>query len=83
MGKGKRLKSKRKRLGGGLCAELSARLTANFQRELRKSELWEQMVAEFGEQRAEELLRECTAEVKPGLEPDGHGDRPTDLSGAL
>jgi tRNA(His) 5'-end guanylyltransferase len=59
---------------------LSARLTESFQRELRNSELWEQMVAEFGEQRAEELLRECKADVKPGLVPDGSGDRPTDLS---
>ena len=80
MGKGKRLKSKRKRVGGGLCAALSARLTANFQREVRQSALWDQMVAEFGEERAEELLRECKAEVKPGLLPDGSGDRPTDLS---
>ena len=80
LGKSKRLKSKRKRLGGGLCAELSARLTANFQRELRKSELWDQMVAEFGEERAEEILRECTADVRPGWAPDGSGDRPTDLS---
>jgi hypothetical protein len=80
MGKGKRLKSKRKRLGGGLCAEISARLTANFQRELRQSELWDEMVAEFGEKRAEEIVRECQAEVRPGWAPDGSGDRPTDIS---
>ena len=80
MGKGKRLKSKRKRLAGGLFSEIAARLTENFQREVRKSELWDQMVAEFGEKRAEELLRECKAEVKPGLVPDGSRDRPTDLS---
>ena len=80
MGKGKRLKSTRKRLGGGLCAELSARLTANFQRVLRQSELWDQMVAECREGGAEELVRDCKAEVKPGLVPDGSGDRPTDIS---
>jgi len=79
MGKGKRLKGQRKRVGGGLFAELSARLTANFQRELRQSELWEQMVAQFGDKRAEEILRECKAEVRPGL-PDGSRDRPTHLS---
>jgi len=83
VGKGKRLKSQRKRVSAGLCAARSARLSANFQRELRNSELWEQMVAEFGETRAEEILRECTAEVRPGWAPDGSGDRPTDLSGAL
>ncbi len=80
MGKSKRLKSKRKRLGAGLSAEISARLTENFQRELRKSELWDQMVAEFGEERAEEILRECKADVRPGLAPDGSRDRPTDIS---
>ena len=83
VGKGKRLKSTRKRVGGGLCAELADRLTANFQRELRHSELWEQMVAEFGVQRAEELLWECQADVRPGWAPDGSRDRPTDLPGAL
>ncbi len=80
MGKSKRLKSKRKRLAAGFCAEISARLTENFQRELRKSELWDQTVEEFGEKRAEELLRECKAEVKPGRVPDGSGDRPKDIS---
>jgi len=75
MGKGKRLKSKRKRLGSGFFAEISDRLTENFQRELRNSELWDEMVAEFGEKRAEELLRECKAEVKTGLVPDEGRDR--------
>jgi len=78
MGKGKRLRGQRKRAAGGVVSEIAARLTANFQRELRHSELWEQMVAEFGEKRAEEILRECRAEVRPGL-PDGSRDRPTDL----
>lgn len=73
------MKSQRKRVDGGWCAELSVRFTENFQRELRESELREQMVAEFGEKRAEELLRECRAEVRPGL-PDASRDRPTDLS---
>lgn len=80
MGKSKRLKSKRRRSGGGFCAEISARLTENFQREVRQSELWDQMVAEFGEERAEEILRECKAEVRPGLAPHERGDRPTDIS---
>ena len=73
------MKSKRKRVGAGGLAELSARLTENFQRELRQSELWAEMVGEFGEERAEELLRECTADVRPGV-PDASRDRPTDLS---
>jgi uncharacterized protein YaaW (UPF0174 family) len=80
MGKGKRLKARRRDLGKGFLEVFSERLTANFQKELRKSELWDQMVAEFGEKRAEELLRECKAEVKPGLAGDGSGDRTKDIS---
>jgi len=80
MGKSKRLKGKRKQLGKGFLLEISNRLTENFQRELRKSELWDQMVAEFGEKRAEEMLRECKAEVKPGLGLDESGDRTKDIS---
>src|SRR3972149_3946986 len=76
MGKGKRLKDKRK----GFLSEFSDRLTSNFQRGLRNSELWDQMVAEFGETRAEEFLRECKAEVKPGLDGDGSGDSTKDIS---
>jgi hypothetical protein len=80
MGKGKRLRNKRKRLGSGFVEEISDRLTENFQRELRNSELWDEMVAEFGEKRAEELLRECKAELKPGLGLDGSRDRTKDIS---
>jgi hypothetical protein len=79
MGKCKRLKSKRKQLGRGFLSEISGRLTENFQRELRNSEFWEEMVAEFGEKRAEELLRECKAEWRPGLPPYEGGDRTKDI----
>ena len=79
MGKGKRLKSKRKQLGKGFLAKISDRLTENFQRELRNSELWEEMVAEFGEKRAEELLRGCKGELRPGLPSDEGGDRTKDI----
>lgn len=80
MGKGKRLKDKRKSCGSGFCEDVSDDLTLNFQRELRNSELWDQMVAEFGEKRAEELLKECKAEVKPGLAFDGSRNRTEDIS---
>ncbi len=79
MGKSKRLKAKRRDVGRGFLEAMAARLTANFQREVRKSELWDQMVAEFGEKRAEEILRECKADVRPGLAPDGSGDRPSNI----
>ena len=38
------------------------------------------MVAEFGEERAKEILRECKAEVKPGFFPYESGDRTEDIS---
>ncbi len=80
MGKAKRVKAKRKRPGKGLIADFSDRLTVNFQKEIRNSEMWDQMVAEFGEKRAEELLRECKGEVKPGLAWDGSRNRTKDIS---
>ena len=80
MGKGKRLKSRRKEKKKGFLNEFSDSLTENFQKELRNSELWDEMVAEFGEKRAEEMLRECKAEMKPGLVPDESRDRTEDIS---
>ncbi len=82
MGKGKRLKSKRKRRssGKGILSNFTKHLTENFQRELRDSELWDQMVEEFGEKRAEEILRECKAEIKPSGLPNGSGNRTKDIS---
>lgn len=50
--------------------EFSDRLTVNFQKEVHNSEIWDQMVAEFGEERAEELLRDMKAEIKPGRAPN-------------
>ena len=82
MGKAKRLRRKRKKekSGEGFKSSFSKRLTENFQRELRESELWDQMVEEFGPERAEEILRECKAEIKPGMAPGESGHRPEDLS---
>jgi uncharacterized protein YaaW (UPF0174 family) len=45
---------------------LADRLTQNFQKEIRNSESWEQMVEQFREERAKEILKECKAEAKPG-----------------
>lgn len=80
MGKGKRLKGKRKHGGKSFIADFSDKLTSNFQKEIRNSELWDQMVEEFGKKRAEEILRECKAEIKPGMGPDGSGNRTKDIS---
>ena len=69
-----------KESGRNFVSDFSKRLTEDFQKEIRNSELWDQMVAEFGEKRAEEILRECKAEIKPGMAPDESGHRPEDLS---
>lgn len=65
MGKKARLKRQRRQQSGAVGKKLSETMTKNFQKELRNSELWYQMVAEFGEKKAEELLKGCKAEVKP------------------
>jgi hypothetical protein len=83
MGKGKRLKDHRKqqtKMGSRLRDKLADQITLNFQQELRNTAIWDEMVAEFGEKRAEELLKECKAEVRPGPGFDGSGDRPEDIS---
>ena len=67
MGKAARIKRLRKVQNKGFEEIFSERMTKNFQKELRNSEIWDQMVAEFGEKRAEEILKECKAEVKHGI----------------
>jgi hypothetical protein len=39
-------------------------LTAAFQRNIRNSPIWNLMVQEFGEEKAEELLKEFKAEIR-------------------
>ena len=82
MGKAKRLRNKRKReqSGKSISSDFSQRLTESFQKELRGSELWDQMVEEFGEKRAAEILRECKAEIRPSGLPNGSGNRTKDIS---
>ncbi len=48
MGKGDRMKRLRREPKLGLKKTLSDRLTMNFQKEIRNSKIWDQMVAEFG-----------------------------------
>lgn len=66
MGKKARIKRLRRSQKGSFEKEFSDRMAINFQKELRNSEIWDQMVAQFGEEKAEKLLREIKAEVKPG-----------------
>jgi len=77
MGKSKRLRAKGKR--SDFLSHAQEVLTRNFQKEIRNSELWPQMVAEFGEAKAEELLRQCKGELRPGLMPNEAGHGPEDI----
>jgi hypothetical protein len=81
MGKGKRIKGKRRGHGndGNFLAHAQEVLTRNFQKEIRNSAIWPQMVAEFGEAKAEELLKQCKGELRPGFMPDGTGYSPEDI----
>jgi len=82
MGKGKRIKAKRRGssgTGSGFLAHAQEVLTRNFQKEIRNSAIWPQMVAEFGEAKAEELLKQCKGELRPEFMPDGTGDGPEDI----
>jgi hypothetical protein len=81
MGKGNLIKAKRKVNGSGTGFLSHARevLTGNFQKEIRNSEFWPMVVAEFGEKKAEELLKQCKGELRPGLPPDEARDSSTDI----
>lgn len=39
-------------------------MTIDYQNQVRKSPLWDEMINEFGKEKAEELLKEFKAEVK-------------------
>ena len=66
MGKGKRNKAKRTNQTAEFQSHANDLLTRNLRKEIRNSEFWPKMVAEFGEQKAEQLLRECKGEFKAG-----------------
>ena len=44
--------------------EMEDAATAEFQRNIRKSPMWDDMVKEYGEQKAEELLKKCRVNVQ-------------------
>lgn len=79
MGKGKRIRAKRMAMGTDFLTHAQEVLTRNVQREIRNSEIWPQMVAQFGEAKAEDLLKQCQGELRPGLMPDEAGDGPEDI----
>ena len=76
MGKGKRNKANQTAEFQSHANDL---LTRNFQKELLNSEIWPKMVAEFGEEKAEQLLRECKGALRPEGSYDETGDGSADL----
>lgn len=50
--------------GGPLTREDLANMTQTYQKQIRQSPMWKQMVKEFGQEKAEELLKEF--QVKSG-----------------
>ena len=79
MGKASRLKKLRRMKNKNIEEDLSDLFTKNFQKEIRNSEIWDQMVAEFGEEKAERILKECKAEAKQGYDIDEPRYRPEDF----
>ena len=43
-------------------ADTFERMTEIYQQKIRQSPMWDQMVREFGLQKAEQLLKQCRAE---------------------
>ena len=39
-------------------------MTEQYQQAIRQSPMWDEMVRQFGEKRAKELLEQCTAKLK-------------------
>ena len=81
MGKGKRIKGARQGREDFI-AYANAVATRHFQREIRESELWPQMVAAFGEKGAEDMLRQCRGELRLGGPSEG-GGRPEGIPGSF
>jgi len=69
MGKAKRLKRLRKERKSFEEA-FSEKFTHNFIKDIKESPMWDEMVEEYGEKKALELLKDCKVEIKPGLPPE-------------
>lgn len=44
--------------------EMAEKLTFAYQKKIKTSPVWKQMIAEFGEEEAEKLLTQCKANVE-------------------
>ena len=43
--------------------ELLEKLSQNFQEQLRRSPLWNELMKQYGRQRAEQILQQCRAQL--------------------
>lgn len=50
--------------GGKPTSSEIKQMTKDYQNQIRNSPLWDEMINEFGQEKAEELLKEFKAEVK-------------------
>ncbi len=44
--------------------EMLEKMTRQYQKSIRDSPMWDQMVDQFGKKKAEELLKKCKAELR-------------------
>lgn len=83
MGLAKLMRNRKKKemeSGGGVVSHMSDRRNLKIKQELRNSELWDDMVFEFGIKRSEEILKEFIEERDPGSRPYRVGERKKDVS---
>ena len=81
VGKGKRNRARRR--NAGILGGTDEVLSRQFQNEIRNSALWPQMVEQFGEEKAKELLKQCKGHISETFDPDEAGDCPADLRRSL
>ena len=43
--------------------ELLEKLSQNFQEQLRRSPLWNELIKQYGQERAEQILQQCRAQL--------------------
>jgi len=47
--------------------EKISEMTKEYQNQIRNSPLWNDMIKQFGREKAEELLKQCQVQIKPGI----------------
>jgi hypothetical protein len=50
--------------GAAPSSEMMEEMTKQYQKSIRQSPIWDELVRRFGRKKAEELLKECKAELR-------------------